>query len=469
MDPYNPESFRDSVATIDEKGKRKWIFAQKPFGKYYNARSIATIIYLVIFFTLPFLKIDGEPLFMINLPERRFILFGQTFWPHDFIIFGLGMITFIVFIILFTVTFGRVFCGWACPQTVFLEMVFRRIEYWIEGDANKQKAITKMPWNAEKIRKRGLKLVIYFLISFIISNTFLAYIIGVDDLFKIISEPISMHLTGFSMLIIFTFIFFFVFTWFREQACIVVCPYGRLQGVLLDKDSIVVAYDHVRGEPRGKIRKGEERKIGDCIDCHQCVRVCPTGIDIRHGTQLECVNCTACIDACDDIMDKVNLPKGLIRYASENNISKGKKLTITPRMIAYSLVLLLLLGVEAVLLLTRTDVDATAMRAQGTLFQQQDSLHLSNLYNLKVVNKTKYDLPVTFKLEDIDGEIKVIGESMVLKKQAVSQGNFFIVIHKKDLVKRKTKVRISIYSGEKKLQTIKTIFLGPISLGGKRS
>ncbi len=265
------ESFRDSVATISIEGKRNFIFPQKPKGSHYNLRTVFSIFYLVIFFSLPFIKVSGDPLFMLNVLERKFIIFGMIFWPQDFFIFGLATITFIVFIILFTIIFGRVFCGWACPQTIFMEMVFRKIEYWIDGDASDQARLHKRKWDTEKLIKRVTKFILFFIISFIIANFFLAYLIGMDVLINHISHPFENLVTLFSLLL-FTSIFMFVYWWFREQVCIVVCPYGRLQGVLLDKNSIIVAYDYVRGEPRGKI-KHEEKKdgthhhTGNCANC----------------------------------------------------------------------------------------------------------------------------------------------------------------------------------------------------------
>ncbi|MBX7093645.1 MAG: cytochrome c oxidase accessory protein CcoG [Flavobacteriales bacterium] len=455
------DSFRDSIGTIKE-GKRNWIYANKPSGWYYNLRKKLSYVYLIVFFTLPFLKLNGNPLLMLNILERKFIIFGFVFWPHDFFIFGIATLTMIVFVVLFTVVFGRLFCGWACPQTIFLELVFRRIEYWIEGDAPHQRALNKMPWNGEKIRKKSLKYSIFFLISFIISNTFLAYIISADKLFQIISEPVGQHLGGFIALLLFTLVFFFVFAWFREQACLIVCPYGRLQGVLLDKNSIVVAYDYVRGEPRHKFKKNEERDKGDCIDCGLCVKVCPTGIDIRNGTQLECTNCTACIDACDHMMESVGLEKGLIRYDSESGIKNKVKLTFTRRILAYSIVLTLLLGFLTFLLVSRSDVEATIVRAQGSLFQEQGPDKISNLYNVKVINKSHKDIPIQLKLEDRTGEIQMVGDALVCKKESNAVGTFFLILPKEQITERKTTVKIGIYTGDKKLQTVKTSFLGPI-------
>ena len=458
------ETFRDNVVTISKEGKRNWIYAQKPKGKLYNARTIVSIFYLVLFFTLPFVRVNGDPFFLFNILERRFILFGVTFWPQDFFIFGIGMLAFILFIILFTVVFGRVFCGWACPQTIFMEMVFRRIEYWIEGDASHQRALAKAPYNTEKIIKKSSKHLVFFIISFIIATTFLAYIIGTDELIKNAKETLSHHTGGFISLLIFTGIFYAVYSWFREQVCLIVCPYGRLQGVMTDKNSILVVYDYLRGEPREKYKKTERKDKGDCIDCNLCVKVCPVGMDIRNGTQMECINCTACIDACDFMMEKVGLEKGLIRYASENGIAKREKLRITPRIMAYSAVLVLLIAFLTILLITRKDVDATILRTPGMLFQKQENNMISNLYNIKIINKTHKKMPVTLKLESGKGIIKMIGKDVTLEKESKTESEFFILIPKEEIKERKTVLFVDVYSGDQKIETIKTSFLGPITL-----
>ncbi len=460
------EAFRDSIGTITDEGKRNWIFAKKPGGKFYNARTLVSIVYLFIFFTLPWIKVHGEPLFMANVLERKFILFGVIFWPQDFFVFVIGMLTFVVFIVLFTVVFGRIFCGWVCPQTIFMEMVFRRIEYWIEGDSEKQRRLTHMKWNGEKILKRSAKFIAFFSISFIIANYFMAYLTGMDNMIQNIREGIGKHIWTFIPLVIFTSVFFFVYWWFREQVCLIVCPYGRLQGVMLDPNSIVVAYDYVRGEPRGKIKQTatEEPKLGDCVDCAACVRVCPTGIDIRNGTQLECINGTACIDACDDIMTHVNRPLGLIRYASENNIAKGEKVKFTVHTAAYSVVLIILAVVLCVLLVTRKDIQTTVLRAQGLLYQEQPNNKISNLYNIQVINKTRNEMPVMLKLKDaasLNGYIKIVGNDVVAHKEAMGEGVFFVYVDKDKLSHRKNAIEIEIYSGDRKVDEVKTNFLAP--------
>lgn len=453
------QDFRDAVGTISKEGKRNYIFPQKPNGKLYHLRSYFSYVYLVLFFSLPFIKIEGEPMFLFNVLERKFIFFGQVFWPQDFFIFAIGLLTFLVFVILFTVAFGRLFCGWACPQTIFMEMVFRKIEYWIEGDHNQQRKLKAMAWNAEKIRKRLTKIIAFFLVSFLIANFFLGYIIGIDRVGLMIQEGIMIHFGVFSSLLIFTFIFFFVYYWFREQVCLIVCPYGRLQGVLLDRNSIVVAYDYIRGEPRGKLNDVKDQK-GDCINCSACVRVCPTGIDIRNGTQLECVNCTACIDACDEIMDHVNKPKGLIRYASENGIASKQKMTYSWRLKMYTIVLTLLLSFLAILLITRADIAARILRTPGQTYQLLENNKISNLYNIKLVNKTRKNIHLDIKLEDIEGEIKQVSPVDV-PKESYFQTSFFITLKNEQLKARKTKIKIGLYENGHKVDVLTAVFLGP--------
>ncbi len=465
------ENFRDSINTIDDEGKRKWVFPKKPSGKLYRYRKYVSYVLLVFFLASPFIKIDGNQFLLFNVLERKFNIFGFPFWPQDFYLFVLSMIIGVVFFTLFTVAFGRVFCGWICPQTIFMEMVFRRIEYAIEGDRGKQMRLAKMPWNAEKIRKRVLKWVVFFIISFLIANVFLAYLIGSDRLLLYIMEGPLNHLSTFIGLLIFTAVFYFVFAWFREQVCIIACPYGRLQGVLLDTKSIVVAYDHKRGEReegRKKFRKNEDREAlgyGDCIDCFQCVNVCPTGIDIRNGTQLECVNCTACIDECDHIMESVNLPKGLIRYASEENIVAKKPFELTARMKGYIAVLTILTGLLIGMLFLRSDVEAVVLRLPGQLYELKEDNIISNVYTFKLINKTtkEYD-NIELKLLSHTGEIRFVTQHKVaVPPQGLVEGTLFIELHRAALEGHKNKVEIGVYSNEILLETTSTNFLGPRS------
>lgn len=470
MSKVADDSFRDSIGTIDKEGKRAWVYPKKPEGKYYDKRKMVSYLLLVVLFAAPFIKINNNQLFLFNVLERKFSILGFTFWPQDFYIVVIAMIIGIVFVALFTVAFGRIFCGWICPQTIFMEMVFRRIEYWIEGDRGAQIRLNKQPWNKEKVRKKGIKWFLFFIISFLIANVFLAYVIGSDQVLLMIKHGPQKHLSTLIALLIFTGVFYFVFAWFREQVCIIACPYGRLQGVLLDEKSIVVAYDYVRGEStngRAKFRKNEdrtERGVGDCIDCFQCVHVCPTGIDIRNGTQLECVNCTACIDACDHIMESVNMPKGLIRYASESEISKKEKFQFTARMKGYSAVLLILIGILTGLLFLRSNVETKILRLPGQLFEHKGE-NISNVYTYKIANKTARDFDeVTIKLIQPEGKIILVGNKMIkIPKEGMVQGTLFIEIPQKLLQSDKTEVQLEIYNNEELIDQTKTNFLGPRS------
>lgn len=464
------EAFRDTIGTIDEGGNRKFIFPKKPSGKFYEYRKLVSYVLLAILVANPFIKVNGNQFMMFNILERRFNIFGFPFWPQDFYLFVISMLVGIVFIILFTVVYGRIFCGWICPQTIFLELVFRRIEYWIDGDRGAQSRLARQEWNGEKIRKRLTKWFIFFLISFSIANIFLAYLVGSDQLFLMIEEGPIKQSSNFIALLLFTAVFYFIFVWFREQVCIIACPYGRLQGVLLDNKSINVAYDFVRGEKelgRAKYNKQEDRAAtgkGDCIDCKQCVHVCPMGIDIRNGTQLECTNCTACIDECDTIMENVGLPKGLIRYASEDEIEKKEPFRFTARMKGYTAVLIILLGIFVGMLFLRNDVQAVVLRLPGQLFQHKGD-KISNIYTYKIVNKTINDFnDIHFELINQKGTIKNVGtQKFKVPKQGISQGTLFIEIDQVLLESDKTKVEIGVFNGDKLIEKTSTNFLGPRS------
>ena len=463
------EDYRDSIATVDKSGGRIWIYPKKPSGKFYNWRSYVSWILLAVLFGMPFIKVNGEPLLLFNVIERKFIIFSIIFTPQDLHLFALAMLTLMVFIVLFTVVFGRLFCGWVCPQTIFMEMVFRKIEYWIEGDANQQRKLNKAPWDSKKLFKKTLKHIIFFSIAVLIANTFLSYIIGVDQVKQIISEPISMHLSGFMAMIVFSALFYGVFAFFREQVCIAVCPYGRLQGVLLVPNSIVVIYDWIRGEPRGKIKKSKtaeasQSQLGDCVDCGLCVKVCPTGIDIRNGTQLECVNCTACIDACDEVMEKVGRPTGLIRYDSHTNIEKGNTKIFTPRVLAYTAFLAILILFQSFLFGTRSEIESLLLRTPGMLYQKVDDNTVSNLYNYQLVNKTNETISnLEFKLVNKDGVIKIVGGKIPdVPKMEMIKGALFIEIDTDQLDARKNKLRLELYSNGELIDNLKTNFLGPV-------
>ncbi len=455
------EAFRNRMSNTDEKGKYKHVYASKPKGKFYNIRTILSYVYLLLFVGLPFIKVNGQPLILLNFPAGKFILFSKVFWPQDFFIFAIGMIAAIIFIALFTVIFGRLFCGWICPQTIFMEMFFRKIEWVIEGTPAEQKRLNAAPWTGKKIFKKTLKHVVFFLFSFIIANTFLAYIVGVDELYDMIKHPAA-NIGTLVALLAFTGVFYAVFAFVRDIVCTTICPYGRLQSVLFDKDTMQVAYDYKRGEPRGKVKKREENNLGDCIDCNRCVVVCPTGIDIRNGVQMECVGCTACIDACDEMMIKVNRPTGLIRYASENEIADKKKFHLNFKVKGYSFILLLLLGVMTYLIASGKSIDTNITRAQGQLYTEQQDGKITNLYNAKIINKTNKLQSYKMKVEGIDAEVKMVtDDKALLKPEAINEVTFFINIDKSKLRERKTDLLVGVYNDGELVETVKTTFLGP--------
>lgn len=460
------ESYRDSISLVNKGGNRNWVYPKKPKGPLYTGRTWFSILLLAFLFGGPFLSYNGHPLFLLNVLERKFIIWGIPFWPQDLPLFALLMLTFVVFVIVFTVVFGRIFCGWACPQTIFMEMLFRKIEYWIEGDFKAQQKLDKQPWNTEKAFKKTVKHTIFFAIAALIANTFLSYLIGVKELQKLIVEGPFVHMGKFIALIVFSTVFYFVFAKLREIVCIVVCPYGRLQGLMLDKNSIVVAYDFIRGEPRGFRKKGVEQQLGDCVDCHRCVQVCPTGIDIRNGTQLECINCTACIDECNDVMEKIDKPKGLIRYASQAQIVNGFAKRFTPRSIAYSSILLVLISVLSYLLATRKPVEATVLRTPGMLYQQQDESHVSNMYNFEVINKTFDEQQIEVKIiSPATAQLKMVDRdkpTFLLGEDGLVKGSFFITIPQHDIKTNNTKAELAIYQNGKLLTIMETNFVGPV-------
>ena len=464
----NWNDYRDHIATADQSGQRKWMYPRKVNGRFFRLRTWFSSLLLLIMFAGPFITINGNPLLMLNIPECKFVVLGQIFWPQDMILFAIALLLFAVGIIVFTTAFGRLWCGWACPQTVMMEMVFRKIEYAIEGDAPSQRALNASPWTSEKISKKALKHAIFFALSFVVGNVLLSYIIGWRELYHIVTDPPLAHLTGLGFMAAFSLLFYGIFARFREQACTFVCPYGRLQSLLLDENSIVVAYDYKRGEKRGPLRRAQkfgERRfagLGDCVSCNQCVSVCPTGIDIRNGTQMECVHCTACMDACDTVMGKVGSPRGLIRYASLNGIERHQPLRFTPRLAGYSVILGVLAAVLALMLFTRSDVEATVLRAPGSMFQLMPDGHYSNLYTVRVLNKTSRELSVELRLENVSGTLSVMGAgNLIVPPQKSIETSVLIELEPAAMKSGTTQLAIGVYSGGKKVETLKTAFIGP--------
>lgn len=456
MKKTGDQDFRDRPENIDASGQRKWIRAKQPDGKWYRRRNIVGYTLIIFLILAPFLTVGDHPFMLLDILNRKFFIFGLTVFAEDTYIMALVMAAAVIFIVLFTVVFGRVWCGWACPQTLFLELVYRKIEFLIDGNGRPGKKKSETP-SSLKFRSI-LKHSIYLAVSLFFTNVFLMWIIGPGQLYKIVNEPVSKHIAGFSAMMALSLFYYWIYSSFREQVCTLFCPYGRMQGVLLDNNSIAVIYDYKRGEPRNpKVNEG-----GDCINCRQCVAVCPTGIDIRNGSQLECIHCAACIDECNTVMRKINKPGNLIRYDSFQGIESGRRSLVNTRSVAYSLVLVALLIALIFTVGNRTTIDVTLWRAQGTLYQQLDIDTYSNIYQVMFLNKGNETLELTPRLIDCPGgELSIAGGKVNLPPNGKMKEALIVKMKKSALTGKETTVKIGLYSGDQLKETITTNFLGP--------
>lgn len=458
--PLN-KSFRDRSHVIDTSGQRVWIYPQKPSGPYHRRRAWVAALLILFFIVTPFVRVDDHPFFLFDFLNRKFILFGMAFWTQDFYILALSFLALMIFIVLFTAVYGRIFCGWVCPQTVFMEMVFRKIEFLIEGDGIRQKHFNDAPMSGNKFSLRLLKHSVFILISLAVSAGMSFWFFGTDRMIPLYRSGFDGGVSYMLAWLIFAGVFYFIFSRFRENACIFVCPYGRLQSVLIDRRTIVVAYDQVRGEPRSPIGKRvPDQKYGDCVDCGLCRQVCPTGIDIRNGIQLECINCTACIDACNGVMKKVSFPEGLIRYASLEQIAEQAPFRISPRLIGYSAVLMLLIGLVTYLMATRSDVEVILLRAPGSIAQRLPDKRIVNVYTAKIINKTFRDIPVYFSLKDNNGSILLPGREVItVPAEGITETSLLIYLTASVPSKPHRKIYVQVRSGEEVLETVTTQFM----------
>lgn len=448
---------RDSVTTIRKDGSRFFLHPADSRGRWTTARRLVALVLIGIYAILPWVLVGGYPAVFLDVLNRRFHLFGWTLAAQDIwlLFFGITGVAFSLFFV--TALIGRVWCGWACPQTVFLEHVFRRIERWIEGEAVERKRLDAASWTMEKGVKRIVKHGLFLVVALVIAHVFLAYFISIPQLWEWVRHSPAEHWKTFVFVVLFTLVLYGNFAWFREQLCLIICPYGRLQSVLVDDDTINVAYDDKRGEPRGKAG----HTTGDCIDCFRCVQVCPTGIDIRQGLQMECVACTACIDACDEVMDRLNRPRGLIRYASLNALGGKRQRFARPRVLLYSVMLLLGLGVAGASLSQVKTVEVFLSRMRGMPYYATDT-GVRNQYIIRVVSKETKEVTLKAVLVDTTGYTLVGGgESFTIQAMGEIE---------KPLVVRSP---IDEYAGPRKLtlelqtmdgvvmRTIEADFLGP--------
>ena len=473
------------LTTLSRDGSRRWIKPRVSKGRFLTRRRAVAYLLIAIFFLLPFLRaeapyigLDGRPLFLLDIVRRHFTIFGYTFLPTDTFLLALGMLFIFVAIFLFTAVFGRLWCGWACPQTVYMEFLYRPLERLFEGT----------PGRGGDAKRKGLgsKLgffVVALLVTAIPAHTFLAYFVGVKDLSKWITGSPFDHPTAFLVMAITTLLMFFDFYWFREQLCLIACPYGRFQSVLLDRMSMIVTYDRRRGEPRRGKRRTELKVLssgtaagdasqGDCVDCHMCVTTCPTGIDIRDGLQMECVNCTQCMDACDAVMDKVGRPRGLIRYSSQAALEMAANETaMAParrgprfRVIFYPL-LLIVLGIAWLTAFAgKGSADVTVLRNAGSPYSVLDSGQVANGLRLKITNRSDSTATYTFEFIDLpEGRIDLPDKSLTIAAGESLTTGFIVEAPAEAFVmgRRDSKLRVS--DGKEYASITSVRLLGPVT------
>lgn len=457
-DPYN---FRppEALTTLDERGRRKWLYPAEIQGLFMRWRRIAGYLLIVFYFGLPWVHVDGLPAVLLQIPQRRFVLLGHVFWPQDafylvFLLVGLALALFF-----FTALAGRVWCGWACPQTVFMEEIFRKIEWWTEGDHHARRRLDQAPWSAGKVARKLAKHALFLLFSTLVSNTFIAFFVGTDELLRWIISPPDRHWTAFLIMASVLAVFYLDFAWFREQFCTVLCPYARFQAVLTDAHTIQVGYSVVRGEPRG--RAGAAK--GDCVDCHKCVAVCPTGIDIRDGYQLECIGCARCIDACDSIMARLGRPLRLVGYDSLARLQGEAIHWFRPRVVIYSL---LLVGVTVALFVglgTRALLDLTVLRAPGDPFAVLPGNLVSNHFQLRVHNRGSVDKVYRLALEGpADAHLVVPVNPTLVRAGEQAHVEAFVTLPAGDVPLGRVPLRVRVYEGGVLLAEKPTTFLAPV-------
>ncbi len=460
------DTFRNELTSVARDGRRRWVYARQPSGRLYRARTIASVFLLAFLFLAPFVTVRGQPLMLLDVLNRRFVILGTLFVPQDFHIVVVLALTVLVTLVLSTVVVGRIWCGWLCPQTIFMEMLFRKLEYAIEGSAEQQLRRDRDPWTVERTIRKGIKHSLFFALSFAIANVFLAWIIGAGPLFRIVTDPPRQHLVGLAAISIFSLVFYAVFARFREQACVLACPYGRMLSSLVDRHTVTVTYDAVRGEPRSKLVRSHDssRDAGDCIDCHRCVTVCPTGIDIRNGIQLECVACTACIDACNDVMARIGRPSGLIRHTSPAAIATGAPSWLRTRVLAYVAVWIVLVSASTLLLATRPELDFVILRQPGTLYATVAGGDLANFYMLEAMNRTQRSAPITIDvIEPAGGSVTILGSSPLVPAYGVLDARLLLRLPVSSIHGPTTPVRFAVRSDGHVVQQIDSAFLGPTS------
>ena len=449
------------LPTLNEDGSRRWLRPKPSHGKFFRRRQITAYVLMFVFFIIPYLRMGGKPIILLDLPHREFTFFGTTFLPTDTLLLMLLMASLLITIFLLTALFGRVWCGWACPQTVYMEFLFRPIERWLEGGRSGSMQLDKLHMRGQLHVRRLAKYAIYGVLALFLAHTFLAYFVGVDQLAVWVRRSPVQHPTSFAIMALVTGAIMFDFTFFREQTCAVACPYGRWQSVLLDRQSLIVAYDTKRGEPRAK-GKSRPATAGDCIDCGACTITCPTGIDIRDGLQMECIHCTQCADACDEIMARIGKPPGLIRYTSSAALAGERMHRLRPRVVLYPLALVLALGGFAYTLGTKAPADVTVLRGLGEPYTIEADGRVANQVRVKITNRSRGDRTYAVALDSASqAQVIAPGVPIAVARGATETASLFILLPESAFHDGERHVSFTVSDGAGYRETFPYRLVGP--------
>ena len=453
------------LSTLNEDGSRRWLNPKLSRGKFLRARRIVAYILIVIFSAIPWIEFAGKPLVFLDVVHREFTILGKTFLPTDTLLLAILLIIIFIAVFLITALFGRVWCGWACPQTVYMEFLYRPIERFFVGAPGKRKS--KRFFGLGKF----LQYATYLVISVHLSQTFIAYFVGAYNLKEWIFHSPADHPAAFLIVAVTTGLMMLDFAYLREQICCVMCPYARMQSALLDQDSMIVTYDKKRGEPRGKKKRTQSTDssislpvLGDCIDCTMCVQTCPTGIDIREGLQLECIGCAQCIDACNTVMEKIGRPLGLIRYSSERMVQGGKPHLLRPRIIIYPLILIVAIGAFVFLLSAKPQADVQFIRGQGQIFNTLDSQEVTNQVRMTIANRTQEPATYTATVTDPPGARINAFIPMEVEPTAMESQNILLIVPFSAFENGKASVTIEVRDDKGNFELVHTYtMIGPMT------
>jgi len=449
------------LPTLNEDGSRRWIRPKPAYGKFLRRRRATAYVLMLVFLLIPYIRMRGKPMVLLDLPHREFTLFGTTFLPTDTLLLMLLMMSILITVFLLTALFGRVWCGWGCPQTVYMEFLFRPIERWLEGGRSGSLHLDSLGLRGQLQPRRLAKYAIYFGLALVLAHTFLAYFVGVDQLAVWVRRSPVQHPTSFALMALTSAAIMFDFSFFREQTCLVACPYGRWQSALLDKQSLIAAYDRNRGEPRAKGRV-RQAGAGDCIDCGACVTTCPTGIDIRDGLQMECIHCTQCADACDEIMRRVERPEGLIRYSSRAALEGEPVHKLRPRVVLYPLALAGSFGGFLFALGTKAPADVTMLRGLGQPYAVEADGRVANQVRIKIANRSRVDHRYAIRVDGIaDGSVIAPMNPLPVAAGAAETASLFVMLPPQAFDDGERRVKFIITDGAGFVDTVSFEPVGP--------